>query len=180
MVFEAFFIVFAVLVALAVDEWSQSRELREQSERARTAVVSELEANLAELRVGGPSTIAMLEWATEMVRSLRRGETPATNFEGELPEFSDAAWETARVTGLVARLEYEWVLQTARAYQLQALTLDLQRDVLATIGSAVVRAPDLERLTDLRGQLVILTLLHDQLGERYMELLGTVGESAGD
>jgi hypothetical protein len=180
MVIEAFFIVFAVMVALAVDEWRQSQELRAQAEQAKAAVLSELEANQSELRIGGPSMAAMLERVSETVQRLRRGEViTALALSGELPDFSDAAWETARVTGAVARMDYEWVLQTARVYQVQALTLDLQRDVLTTIGSLAVRPLELERATDLQGQLMILTEVHNQLGERYEDLEIPLGQTEG-
>jgi hypothetical protein len=180
MVVEAVFIVFAVLLALALDEWNQTRELMEQAEQARAAVLSELESNQADLRLGGPSTAALLERVTETVQQLSQGEAiTSIHLDVQLPDFSDAAWETARFTGVVARMDYEWVLQTARVYQVQALTWDLQTNLLLTLGSlAAARTPELERFADLTGQLTILTLLHDQLGEGYEELLGTVEEQA--
>ena len=169
---EAFFIVFAVLVALAVEEWNDGRELRAQADMARAAVLSELEGNRAELMVGKDSTLAMLDRATDVVRRLRQGEDVVeVNISGVLPDFSDAAWETARVTGTVARMDYVWVLETARVYQTQALTLDLQRELLSMIGSLAVRAADLERFTEFRGQLVILTILHDELDRKYDSLM---------
>jgi len=169
---EAFFVVFAVLVALGVDEWNESRDLREKAETARAAVLSELEGNWEELKVGGPSTVEMMESVTATVQRLRRGEAVTqADIQGVLPDFSDAAWETARVTGAVARMDYDWVLRTARLYQTQELTLGLQRDLLGTIGGLAVRAPELERFLDFRGQLAILTMLHQELDRKYMELL---------
>ena len=38
-----------VLVALAVDEWRENAQFREQAERARASVLAEVGANLSEL-----------------------------------------------------------------------------------------------------------------------------------
>lgn len=172
LILEAIFIVFAVLVALAVDEWNEGREFREQAEIARTAVISELEGNREELEQSAPTVQAMLDGVTDVVLRLQAGEeVTSADLSGELPDFSDAAWETARTTGVLARMDYEWVLRTARVYETQALTLDLQRDLLVTFGSLAVRAPELERFIDFQGQLAILTMLHQELGRRYPGLL---------
>jgi hypothetical protein len=169
---DALSVVFAVLVALAVDEWNEERGLREQADRARVAVISELGANREELRLGTTSSQEMLESASETLGYLRRGEElPDRPFDGSLPDFSDAAWETARVTGIVAYMDYEWVLETARVYETQDLTEGLQRDLLGTFGRVVARAPDEERFADLVGQLALLNSLQNQLGAKIDSLL---------
>jgi hypothetical protein len=183
---EALSVVFAVLVALAVDEWNEERELREQAARARVAIVSELQANQEELRAGTESSQEMLESATGTLRSLRRGEElPGSSFQGNLPDFSDAAWQTARVTGIVSHMEYDWVLETARVYETQALVQELQGGLLGFFGSLVARAPDEERFADLVGQLALLNSFQTQLGDKIDSLLErtsggqTQGESTG-
>ena len=47
---EAMMVVFAVLVALGVEEWRQERQLRAFADRARAAVDLEIEQNLEQLR----------------------------------------------------------------------------------------------------------------------------------
>ena len=47
---EATMVVFAVLVALALEEWRQERRLQGFADRARSSVVAELEANLHPIR----------------------------------------------------------------------------------------------------------------------------------
>jgi hypothetical protein len=169
---NAFSVVFAVLVALAVDEWNEDRELKEQADRARAAVISELQANREELRLGIVSSQEMLESASETLGYLRRGEElPDRPFDGSLPDFSDAAWETARVTGIVSYMDYEWVLKTARVYETQDLTEGLQRDLLRTFGRIVARAPDEERFADLVGQLALLNSMQTQLGTKIDSVL---------
>ncbi len=176
LILEATLIVFAVLVALAVDEWNEGREFRELADIARTAVLAELTGNQAELEKSAPTVQAILDEVTDVVQRLEAGEVVTeARLSGELPDFSDAAWETARATGSMARMDYEWVLRTARVYETQELTLDLQRDLLVTFGNLAVRKPDLDRFTGFRGQLVVLIMLHRALQERYDEALGDPG-----
>ena len=173
LILEAALIVFAVLVALAVDEWNEGREFRELAEIARMAVMAELKGNQDELETSAPTVQAILDEVTDVVQRLEAGEmVTEARLSGELPDFSDAAWETARATGSMARMDYEWVLRTARVYETQELTLDLQRDLLVTFGNLAVREPDLNRFTDFRGQLVVLIMLHRALSERYAEVVG--------
>jgi hypothetical protein len=173
LVLEALFVVFAVLVALAVDEWNEGRELRAQADLARAAVMSELESNQAELAAGRESMAEMLIAVGKVVESLRKGGGgPTEGVSGIFPDFSDAAWETARVTGTVARMDYDWVLATARVYEAQELTLDLQQQAIIMFGEIAVRDADLERFTDFQGRLLIVNMLHDNLEGMYEEVLG--------
>ena len=170
---EALFVVFAVLVALAVDEWAQDRELRERAEQARSAVISELTRNQEELAGGSESTVAMLGSITEALERIRAGEElEGLGVSGELPDFTDAAWEVALVTGAVARMDYDWVLETARVYELQDLVWELQTEFVSYFAQVAVRRPGEEPFTKLQGQLAMLASLHQELSRRYSDLLG--------
>lgn len=169
---EVVSVVFAVLVALAVDEWNEEREIRERASRARTSVIAELEGNREELRAGTVSSRAMADSALTILSHIRGGEEiTGVGVQGSLPDFSDAAWETARVTGIVAYMDYDWVLQTARVYETQAITQELQRDLLSFFGTLVTRRPDEERYADLVGQLLMLNSMQAQLGAKIDSLL---------
>jgi len=52
---EAVMVVFAVLVALGVEEWSDERQMREFADRARAGVIVEMRANLDEFQETGPN-----------------------------------------------------------------------------------------------------------------------------
>jgi len=170
---EALMVVFAVLVALAVDEWRENREIDEQVARAEAAVDAELRANQAELSGGATSVQAMYDSVSSMVARMRAGGVVReAALGGNLPEFSDAAWETARVTGAVAHMPYERVLRTARVYETQALARQAQGQVLSTVGGVVAKGLQLDLLQDLQGELFIILQIYASLGDRYDEALG--------
>ncbi len=169
---EATMVVFAVLVALAVDEWRAERELRGQVVRARAAIEAELASNRDELLASLPTVSTVHDDLRDMARRMRAGETVREwAIEARIPDFSDAAWETARQTGVMAHMEYAWVLQTARVYETQELALLVQNGLLGTLGGALVRDPELERVTDLQGQLFMLLQMYDGLQQKYSEAL---------
>lgn len=169
---EAVLIIFAVLVALAVDEWNDGRELRTQVERAGAAVEAEIRANRDELHSSGPTVQALHDSVAAGVARLRGGgRIESTHLGAELPEFSNAAWETARVTGVVAHMDYPRVLEVARLYQTQELAAEARDRLLATLGGLVARGMEEELLTQLQGELFIALQLYANLAERYEEAL---------
>jgi hypothetical protein len=135
---EVVSVVFAVLVALAVDELRQDHAERQQAEAARAAVLAEVHSNLEELRRTRPSLdsletlLAAIRDSTEGGRS-SRGES----LHLELPDFSDAAWRTAQMTQATAHLPLPWLIRVSKAYEAQGLYESLRTDVIRTFGSIV-------------------------------------------
>jgi hypothetical protein len=173
---EAFFVVFAVLVALAVDQWNEGRELQARVERARAAIQAELRSNLQELDSTSATVRGMLNSMADLGARLERGEpVQEWRVDAEIPDFSDAAWETARVTGTVARMDYPWVLDVARVYETQQTAVGLQNNLMAALGGAFVRRPTVEAVNGLQGQLIILLQLYDNLAGKYRAALEADG-----
>jgi hypothetical protein len=176
---EAAMVVFAVLVALAVDEWRAERELDDQVQRARSAIEAELRANRDELEQSLPTVMAAFDTVGAMADRLRAGGGSQEWALGALlPDFSDAAWETARSTGVMAHMDYSWVLATARVYETQSVARLTQTDLLGTMGTTVVREPELERVLDLQGQLFMVLQMYDGLETKYEEALDSVPGSS--
>lgn len=172
---EAAMVVFAVLVALAVDEWRADRELTDQVRRARTAIEAELRANRDELERSLPTILTAYDEVGTLADRLRSGGDPPTwALQALLPDFSDAAWETARSTGVMAHMDYSWVLATARVYETQSLARLTQNELLGALGTAVVREPELERVLDLQGHLFMVLQMYDGLETKYEEALDSV------
>ncbi len=158
-------VVFAVLVALGFDEWRQGRQVREQAEQARAAVLAELRSNRDELARSSPSIDSMLARLPAVSAAIRRGESQALEVRVNLPDFSDAAWETAQMTQATARLDLTWLIQVARAYQAQRLYSELRTDVVRTFTG--INADDSSSLRRLSGQLQVLRQLGQGLEAKY-------------
>ena len=102
---EALMVVFAVLVALGVEEWREERQLRAFADRARAAVDQEIELNLEEFRntesrlTEGSETVAMLLQALLEARESGESGSVEGSFSFTEPEISRAAWRVARGAG---------------------------------------------------------------------------------
>lgn len=117
---EIISVVFAVLVALAVDEWWEDRENAMLGRRGMEAVSAEIARNLEELRDGferTDTTLMLLDSAIVRMESGRDDVDVSINYPVAL--LSDAAWETAQVTRAVHYVPLEDVIDIARVYDLQ-------------------------------------------------------------
>ena len=132
---EGLFVVFAILLALAADEWSENRQNREVAERALQGIETEMLRNREELaRSHGPNQL-LLEQLTAVVSD----DQPVTSvdFMFDYSLLSDAAWETAQVTQAIHFADYELVQQIARMYDLQELFVEGQRGVVEQMSGMV-------------------------------------------
>lgn len=118
---ESTLIIFSVLFALALDQWLQDRERTAAAQAALVSIRSELEAN-----------IRNVERARDHHRVMRDSLVRYAGLNEPLPPriylggiFNPAqtyavAWESARETGVLGVLPYEFVLELSRVHAEQA------------------------------------------------------------
>jgi hypothetical protein len=100
--FEAVFVVFAVLVALGVDQVRERRQELQLAERAKQSVVGEIQENVAELVGAGEVNRSLQRSLQEALAAERAGELMGlTGIEYEVSLLGADAWETARTTRAV-------------------------------------------------------------------------------
>ena len=125
---QAVLIVFAVLLALGLEEWWDERELQAIAAEARLAVELEIENNLAELNgaeAGLTSGIAAVDRLVGLLRQAQRDGLPLealdeSQVEVEVdlpyPRISTAAWRVAQTSRAAPYLEYGWLIEQAKLY----------------------------------------------------------------
>ncbi len=199
---EGVMIVFAVLAALAVDEWWEDRENVELAERATEAVVRELRRNREELEPAADAPTleafhadidrAIAQLRTEADRATARDAGP----EGEDPSgedgtgeasgnlgidwnvglLSSAAWQTAQVTRATQFMPLEQVIDLAQVYEVQRF-FAVQQDALvsriAMVGARMETDP-VPALIEIRGQYGVVVALRDSLRRIYACTLRTL------
>ena len=181
---EALMVVFAVLVALGVEEWREERQLRAFADRARAAVDQEIELNLDEFRstesnvVEGSETVATVLQALLEARESGESGSVEHSFTFSEPEISMAAWRVAQASQAAPYFDYDWVIGRARHYELLERYADLWDQFLeglASVGAASFTS-DLDAavtaFSRTQGQLAILVQLHEQLREQMEAYLG--------
>lgn len=167
---EAVSVVFAVLVALGVDEWRQDRENLRLAHRALTGIAAEIQGNLGELDGAREANQAMLEQLEAAVSS----ESPQSfGVQFEYALLSSAAWQTSQVTQAIHFVDYGLVQRIARVYDLQTLFVEGQRGLVEQM--SVGLGPE-SPLAPLQRRLEVLSLLEAGLTQSYRDILPELPE----
>lgn len=194
---EALFMLVAVVLAFAVEEWREERELDGLATEARGAILQEVARNRDELLESKPDTInakAELEtWLGQVEQApeaLAANQTPkaADGAEAapgnaapsdptvaiELALLSSAAWRTAQSMEASRRMDYAWLLQISQTYELQAVYQDAQA---ATVEALVHYRTSPDQATRraaaraLLGRIRVLSSFGQSLEEDYEDIL---------
>ena len=177
---ESVFIVIAVLVALAVDEWWEELENEELADRALSAIVEEIRRNRAELEPSSstaPYDQQMLA-LQQALDAYGEGRTPdGLGVTWDVGVLSSAAWSTAQVTRATQFLPIRQVVDIAQLYELQAQYAARQDALVALISELDAHmAEDPERaLKILRGRFGLALQLHGAMANGYACALVELG-----
>ncbi len=173
---EALMVVFAVLVALAVEEWRDERQMHEFADRARMGVVTELRANLDEFEETGPGLLA----TDAMLREVTQEEdfSLLANFNLGLPDFSSAAWRASQVSPAASYFDFDWVIEVPRAYETYEVYSRMADQVIDEVSSPSTTGVD--RVRAILGRLATLTGGQVQVQERLEALLEDAVSEQGE
>jgi hypothetical protein len=159
---EAASVVFALLLALALNQWNERRELRERGEAVRAAIRAELAENRAEIEASRPN----LEDIRRRLRDVIDGKDAAAHeltVNLGVSLLSAAAWHAALATQASETIDFKWMATIAKIYELQDNYLHVQAaavDQLTSIpaggdsgakaiaGSLIARIDGLAQLAD--------------------------------
>lgn len=115
--FEAFFVVFGVILALGANEWRQNAAADRHADEALAKIEAEIDANRDLVR-------ASLEYHERQVALLaERMKAGEPVYPREFPkgfvfpaQVSHTAWEVAKETGAISNMDYDTVLRLSKVY----------------------------------------------------------------
>jgi hypothetical protein len=175
---EVVLIVFAVLLALGVDECRQDRMRVRRAAEAHETILEEVTANFAEVE----KTLHEHEALLVRLRSLRPASGDTLGSFGitySFAELTDAAWEAAQVTQATSWMPFEWVSRAARTYERQELFEARQRAVMDQLAGAGAISREQELFVELlESQVSAVVSVERSLVEGYRELLAAEGRQA--
>jgi hypothetical protein len=173
---EAGSIVLAILLAFAVDEWRERRAQLAVAERARRTIVSELKANRSELRGTRGANAQTLENISKQVAAFGDGPVTSVQTNMNLSQLSAAAFQTAQATEAAQFLDFEWLVQVGRTYELQRTYVSTQDSALVEVGGSGGAIANGEHpravLQRVESRLRTLQMLADGLLAAYDETIG--------
>lgn len=129
---ESFFIVAALLLAFALDEWREEKEKQEIADKAKTAIYSELSDNLDKLQRNLPVHEERLGDLKNIIQAMENTpeEDSELGFEYSMVLISSAAWESAKMTQVVQNFTFEEITDFSQLYQMQDLYTDNQDKII--------------------------------------------------
>lgn len=175
-------VVFAVLLALGVDEWRERRNQEALAERARASILEEIRANREDLRSSREPNRALLRKIEAALPRL--AEDPGARIEEgsdvqlavtfQVALLSSAAWQTAQMTQAAHFLDFDWVTRVSRVYDQQALYLTNQSGIVELISSmAEIEEDDPHRMfTIIAHRLRVNLAMQEELLEQYGKAAG--------
>ena len=159
---EAASVVFALVLALALNQWHERRELRERGDTVRAAIRAELAENRAEIE----STRGNLAEIQKHLRDVLDGKQTATHeltVNLGVSLLSAAAWHASLATQASETIDFKWMTTVAKIYELQDNYLHVQaaavdqltsipaggdKDAKAIAASLIARIDGLSQLAD--------------------------------
>lgn len=170
---EALWILLAVLLALAADQWRENQANKRLAKRALDGVIEEMEGNRGVLARILPSHQRLLESMPDDVEDWRPPSIEDENNRFDPIFFRDTAWRTALETQALVHLDYQVVRTLTEVYTFQGAYAELNRDLIRS--SFSLDAYDPQRLEAQFGMtryfLFIFVANEQKLLEVYDEAL---------
>lgn len=119
---EVVSVVFAVLVALGIDQWWESRENADLARVSLEAITREIRENRNQLVDYGdmPPVDEMMAGLDSVIADFSRGDDPRNaSVNYDLALLSSAAWETAQLNRATQYMPLDQVVSLARLYEFQ-------------------------------------------------------------
>ena len=170
---EAVSVVFAVLLALAVDEWRETRSRNALAERARAGILEEIRSNETELRSTLAENRALLLHIEQGLLRLEQKRDTSLQFHFEIALLSSAAWNTAQMTQAANYLDFDWLRRVSDVYELQGLYVTSQSAVVDRLSgiSEILEDDPRRMLTIIAERLRVALKVQDSLLEEYGKIL---------
>ncbi len=179
---EAAMIFFAVMLALAAEEWREKRDRLELADRALRSVVEEVRSNLEELETTGVRNAERLEAARVVLAELEAGRDEGDADVGlEVALLSSAAWQSAQMSQAVQYLDFDVMRDLSEVYEIQDLYARVQASAVDNM-TEMMRTAEQDPVAAVRQGVIslsVLTDLHGSLMEVYRNTLEKL-ETEGD
>ncbi len=165
-------VVFAVLLALGLNSYKQTMDLREESEILSQKILTECARNLDALDSVNIQNNGYLTYLDSMLSLKGEIEGFSINFGGEL--LTSSAWKYTQNSRAFNYMDSELLNDATVVYELQDYYMKVSGDMFQNIGEMVLNSENVESVTLLKTSHYFTTNAHDvgqQLENAYKELL---------
>ncbi|MEM7349830.1 MAG: hypothetical protein AAF657_03425 [Acidobacteriota bacterium] len=161
-------IVLAVLLALGVNEWRETRKTRQLVQRATESVTGEMWRNRRLLEVNLPAHQQLVE----TLQTLAGAEDSTEQASGDDLAFNpvflrSSAWQASMTTGAIADMSYDRVSTYSEIYNYQAACQSAMETLMAASINSFNRQPGTAEFEATANALRIMVLMEEQLLTLY-------------
>ncbi len=166
---EAGSVVFALLLALAANDWRDAHQRRELGEQARASLLAEVGANRQELARTLAENQAELDDLAARLAPARQDTSRSMRWSMSLAQLSSASWRTAQATQAASGIPFAALLPISRVYETQDIYTREQLVLLDRVTEMQEPTPAASRR--FQSQLGVLESIGRGLDSQYVELL---------
>ncbi len=129
---ESFFIVAALLLALALDQWRDEQKGLELAKNAKVAIYAELSDNLKKLKEKRTDHEKILKTLKLFIGKQKEDNKDdiALEFGYSMVLLSDSAWISAQMTQVVQSFSFKEITSFSQVYQMHELYLENQDKII--------------------------------------------------
>lgn len=167
---EMFSVVFAVLLALGVNEWRNDKSNEELGLSAYNKITMEIKNNHKKISGIIENHKKILNDVDSVISRLRQNRTDITFGQVQFDTPSSTAWEAAKLTNAVNYLQYDKVEKISEVYSAQRIYSDVSDRVFQELVFFVPDKDHIKMIDQFRKQKVYLLNLisiEKQLIETY-------------
>ena len=181
---ESLLLVGSILIALAVDEWSEDREFQDLANRSLSNFAREINQNRVRLEDVTLFHVGLRDVLANM--NADSAAIPATTIRNIMDGFQPAilvntAWETAVATGALGYMDYDVVAGLSLTYSLQERLVAMNQSGLNDLLVAGFRNVDTDLLVYSANRYMReLTEAEQRLEGVYDLVLGLIAETTGE
>jgi len=178
---EIFSVVFAVLLALSLNEWRKNASNRQLVNKAYSNIYIEINTNMEKLASVVPQYDSLIYILDSVITRMERNDTnfhfTFGNFNLEL--LSHTAWDAAKVTNSVNLMNFEEVIEISGVYDAQEIYSNLIAGFIEARQAEIMIKPEdnvLKLLYLTRSYLQQFSNIGKQLVESYEEVKVTLSD----
>ena len=175
---EVFSVVFAVLLALGLNNWWQERSNEKLGEEALKNIVLEMERNMHELDTAMEQLQSQLDLLNSERERYENNKDSTLTLGYSHTVLSDNAWKTANITQAVLYVDPELIMEISDLYSVQELYSDFGNNYFKQYSSLEFNKEgnSFTALNSNIKQVEISMIFAEQLREGYREFFNNFGD----
>jgi hypothetical protein len=172
LILETITIVFAVLVALAVDSWKEDMDRQDAVDIALLSITEEIKSNMGGGRVALSYNKEVVKELALKLKRFEEGESKDTSLIGyTLIELTDIAWQATNSTQIASWMKQDWLFELGRIYHEQELMDTLIKDFRSFYFTLDPEINEIKKMKYRYRHLVLMNQRVEELIELYEEFL---------